>query len=71
MNLWPEFSPQEPYSPARRENYLLRQKIDDVLAFVRPPQKMSLAQVCNELVLVGAPRPVIDRLIGGLVEYRK
>lgn len=71
MKTWPEFLPPEPHSPARRENYLLRQRIDDVLAFVKPPQKMSLEQAVKELELVGTPHPVIDRLIGGLVEYRK
>lgn len=70
-NFWPEaFSPREPHSAARRSNYSLRQRIDDVMLFIRFPQKMPLDLARVALAEVGAPRPVIERLLGGLVEYR-
>lgn len=69
---WPEhYSPREPHSPARRVNYTLRERIEEVMAFVRPPQKMPLDVARVALQEVGAPRPVIERLIGGLVECRQ
>lgn len=67
---WPErHYPQEPMNPARRENYRLRAAIDDVMQFVKFPQKMSTDLARVALVELGAPRPVIDRLLN-FVEYR-
>jgi len=55
--------------PARRVNYTLREQIDAILAFLKPPQKMSKDLAAVALREIGTPRPVIDRLLS-FVEYR-
>lgn len=70
IKYWPEHATNDLQAAARRENFTLRNRIDAVMAFIRPPQPMSFAQARIELAEVGAPRPVIARLLDGLVEYR-
>lgn len=67
MYHWPEHT-TDITAPARRVNFTLREQIDAVMAFIRPPQKMRLEEARVELAEIGAPRPVIERLLGGLVE---
>lgn len=69
MYYWPEVTAAIE-APARRVDYSLRDRIDAIMAFIRPPQKMSIELARVALREVGAPHPVIERLLGGLVEYR-
>lgn len=57
----------EPFTPARRSNYTLRETIEQIMGLVQS-RWMPTDTARIALAEVGAAGPVIDRLIGPQVE---
>lgn len=68
IHYWPEgHCPDVPFVEKRDGyNARLRQKIDDIMLFLTPPQQMTVAQVREALRDVMAPAHVIERLTRGI-----